>query len=705
MLIFALLFLLYPLPVHAFELTYDGQKEFQIGTNLTVISSPLFGNIYDTTWNFSQSFQLHFQGEDDMGYIRGYVTDDPTSEEDVYLDVNLGPFKLQWDQYKEGFLHPSWFDLEQNFQGLRLSYTGAKDETSFLAAMGTNHLREEDFLVEPAEIVALIGLKHYPVIVSSVQAWLDGVPLRYGVDYYVHVESSTLQLLNPVTRYSHLHVRYLEEGNDYLVFGTRYDRHIDLKDPNRQMESGLIYLQNRQWGLSQNMLGAEMYYRPKSWWTLEANAGVVGQDPFLVNPDGSPMTDAPALYPNWRLSNQFRWANTNLSVDYQMVSDRFQDLLNLGQEGHHLRLSGLYQGKQLMVKHQEDYHWLLDGKPKDNQADLELLWLDPHWVPYFFYSQYHWNNETADVKGMISQQAIAELGYQVELKKHPGALTYFGGVDLKGSSEDENIMDNAKPYLGVRYQKGPNQGVSGRIFGKNGRQFAQLELNGDWEQGPISLKSRFKYLPEYYQLESYTAWKGYPADVSLNVVQSRYFSGDREYLNLDLNLNLPARKKGESDSKFWLKLLREHNQKVTTQTYGFGLDKELYKNYFGQFSLDLGVKKHSYTAGLQTADQYFNYDLSFTRTADKVVEKDPVTGEEIEVWKNKNRLALTAQSGELVSFSSDFEINSTKDTTFNLDGEYPLLDNVTVGAHYTWRRLLVKGVNDHKLTVRTVYRF
>lgn len=747
--------LLFPFKARAFQLTYDGQKEFTIGTNLSIIrDSTANRTIYLSSWNFSQTLQLHFQGQDKRGYVKGFVTDDLTQKDQVFMDVNLGPFRLQWNKYNEGFLHPSWFDLDQKFRGLRLTYTGDKDETSFLGATGTNYSHEFDTVVDPGDENVAFGLA-YPIVPGSVQAWLNGELLHDGGEYNVDLVQGTFRLLVPITAKSLLHVKYKEEGQDYLLFGGRYDRHVELKDPAQQLEVGLMFLQARDSRQPQNMLATEMFYRPKPWWTVELNGGI-GQSEWRLPPVNpvEPVSDNPLTMPllgDWRISNQFNWPNLNLSIDYQVVANRFLDLLNVGQEGRHLRLSGLYQGKQLLLKHQEDYHWDFANVYNEKQADLEVVWIDPHWVPYFYYTLYDWN-------GRLRQEAMAELGYQFDLKKYPGSLTYFGGVDARLAPESapaaavaglqekdswqsrssidsrsgvmssndlvtdvrrvasyadiqslvdtaaseqavaddkEKLVGNIKPYLGVRYQRGPNQNFSARVYGKNGLELAQLEFNGNWEQGPVALKSRFKFLPEYYQIENNLDWHESPVDVNFKWVQSRYFVNGNGYVNLDLNLNLSELL--QSEAELWLKLMLEQGQQARNPVYQLGFNKAIVENYVGYGTMSFGTPKksdNSITLGVRQLDEGFERDLSLTHSGG--------VNDDLKAYVVKNKIAYSAGAPDYMGYSGSLEVDSLKNVSLTLDGEYPVWANLTVGAHYT---CTTNVFTTHQLTVRTVYRF
>lgn len=712
MAVFLLFF--FPMQVKAFDLNYSGEKEFAAGLFFSTFQNPETGGLeIGSEFKFNQSLQLNFWGEDDTGYIRGFVTDHPELVDQVYLDMNLGPLKLQWDTFDEGFLRPSWFNLTQKFRGLRASYTFANDEVSILGVSGKSHLREEEIRVTPDgafyqredgtfELRKRPKLRYYPVVAGSVQAWLNGEILKYGTDYIID-SFGEVYLFSEIRRDSHLYIRYLHEDDDYLVLGSRYDHHFTLNDPSRQLDGGVVAMQVKDKGGKQNLLGTELFFQPNSWWSMELNAGAVQDDV------------------NWRLFNEFNWKGINLAADYQVVSNRFMDLMNHGRLGRHLNLSGLYEGGRMVVKHSQNYHWTLEGKPVERSGDLEFIWIDPSWVPYLYYSVY-------DAENVLRQRLIGEVGYQVAMPKDLGVITYFGGVDAKGTLDELAPLKNAKPYLGVKYQKERNQSFGARLYGEEGMKLSQAVLFGDWDQGLIQWKGQLKYQPnQLLQMDNTLNWTEEKVNVNLQWVQTQVFRTQSEYMNLVLNLDFSQLTR--SSALLTANLLREKHLEGTTWTYKVGGEKALgYREMVGY--TDVSVRylneaqgKQNYILGIRGLGRYFEYDVSYTLADEKDILVYPdLLSNLYSIRKHRMDFMLKTKeylrlSGGLEAFrKTDHYLREASETRdpidiqvdtsgylADLDLEYPVLSNVTLGLHYTGQYDSVGTQNE--LMLRTVYHF
>lgn len=709
-----LLLALFPVQVKAFDLNYSGEKEFAVGLFFSTFQNSENGLLdFGSEFMFNQSLQLNFYGEDDSGYIRGFVTDNPELVNHVYLDMNLGALKLQWDKFEEGFLRPSWFNLEQKFRGLRSSYTFANDEVSILGVSGKNHLRDEEILITPQGVPYLTPdgsmewrerprLQYGPVVAGSVQAWLNGEPLKYGTDYYVD-SFGEVHVVSEIKRDSHFYIRYLQEDDDYLVLGGRYDHHFTLGDPNQQLDGGVVMMQVKDKGQKQNLIGTELFFQPNPWWSMELNTGVIDNDV------------------NWRMFHEFNWEGISVSADYQIVSNRFMDLMKNGRLGRHLNLSGLYEGGKMVVKHGQNYHWTLQGQPLERSADLEFIWIDPNWVPYVYYSVY-------DSENVLRQHAIGEIGYQVAMPKNLGVLTYLGGIDAKGTLDELAPLKNAKPYLGIKYQKERNQSFGARFYGEEGMNFSQAVLFGDWDQGLIRWKGQLKYKPsELYQIDNSLNWTEEDVKVSLKWIQSQNFKKGSEYMNLDLNLDFSQLT--QSNALLSANLLREHNQSGTTWTYKVGGEKALgYQDMIGYTNLSVSYLnelqgKQNYTVGLRGVTKKLEYDVNYTLADDEDITVFPdLLENQYRVRKHRMDFSLVTPAylrltGGLESFRKwDHYVRKATETKdpidisvetagyqADLDLEYPILSNVTLGVHYTGQYDSVGTQNE--LMVRTVYHF
>jgi hypothetical protein len=708
-----LLLVIFPVQVKAFDLNYSGEKEFAVGLFYSTFQGPE-GLLGVGEFKFNQSLQLNFYGEDDSGYIRGFITDNPELVNQVYVDMNLGPLKLQWDKYEEGFLRPSWFNLEQKLQGLRSSYTFANDEVSILGVSGKHHMREEEILITPQGVPYLKpdgttewrlrpSLQYGPVVAGSVQAWLNGERLKYGTDYYIN-SFGDLYLVSEITRNSHLYIRYLQEDDDYLVLGARYDHHFVLDDLGQQLDGGVVLMQVKDKGERQSLVGTELFFQPKPWWSMELNTGIIQNDV------------------NWRMSNQFDWDGISVSADYQIVSNRFMDLMNNGRLGRHLNLSGLYEGGKMVVKHGQNYHWTLEGQPLERSADLEFIWIDPNWVPYVYYSVY-------DAESVLRQHAIGEIGYQVAMPNSLGVVTYLGGIEAKGTLDEWAPLKNAKPYLGVKYQKERNQSFGVRFYGEEGLNLSQAVLFGDWDQGLIQWKGQLKYKPtELYQIDNSLNWTEEKVNVNLKWVQSQNFKIESEYMSLVLNLDFSQLT--QSDALLTANLLREKNQSGTTWTYKVGGERALgYHDMIGYADLSVSYLhefkgKQNYLTGLRGVNKYVEYDVNYTLADERDVLVYPDSTEDrFHVRKHRVDFSLGTPaelrvSGGLEAFHKwDHYVREGTDTiepidllgekisgyVADLDLEYPVLSNVTLGIHYTGQYDSVGTQNE--LMVRTVYHF
>lgn len=650
----------------ALELTYEGQENFWASLNLTVFEDEVTGErLYEEDWSFSHSLEVSFQGEDDDGYLKGYFTDNPQMMDQIFLDLSLGKFKLQWDKFEKAFFIPTWFNPEQTFYGLRFSYTDEIDRVDLIGLKAKNYFREEDLVLNPGDESVGISLKHYPVVMDSVRIWLNGEELQYGVDYYFDYLSGVIFLQFPIFKTSHLHIQYLEEGEKYRVLGGRYNRHL-----NEKLISGIVFLKTQGKEMNQNLLGSEWLYKPSPWWLIELDTG-------LIYKEGVP------LNLNWRLAHQFNWPNLNFTVDYQVIKDNFQSLLYKGFEGKSLNLSGQYQSEKTVIRHHKNYNWSLNDQLIEQNSELEFIWIDSQWIPYLYYFQ-HKEGE------LITEHGIAELGYQTDLVHKDGSLIYLLGIDVKTSFEKEKSFE---PYFGIKYQRDPDRSIGARIYGKEGIRFNQLVISGCWMQDSLNWKGELNYNSEYYRMEHELAWTGLPVDITLNLLANRYITGvngEQNDFNLDLNLDFTAW--AELETRLRLGLYKEEKDGVNTVIYQLGGERAINPRLVGYGEIDLAGAERSYTGGVRGTNKAMDYDVNYTYS------ETLLDGERMQ----RNKVGFSVGTMDLFTLSLELEVDNQRHWWSGLDLNYSILPNVDLGVHYTGEKLFL---NNHHITLQTVYHF
>ncbi len=675
------LFIILPYSVQAFELTYQGQKDFWSSFNKIMLEDIVTGEkITEEYWDFGHSIELNFSGQDDLGYIRGYISDHPQLMDQTYIDFAYNNIQLQWDNYEQAFMIPSWFNLEQKFRGLRFNYIGEKDWVNLLGLKGENILRIEDLIISSEEESVGISLKYYPIVSNSIRVWIDGAELQYGIDFVVDPIRAILFLQYPIRETSHLHVEYLEEGQGYLVLGGRYDHDFQLGNLGENLTGGLLFFQSRDDKMSHNFLGTEWMYQVKPWWSMEFNAGLMENHNL-----------------NWRLAQYFNWRGLNVNIDYQVIEDNFQNLFFDGQEGKKLQLFTRYEGGNIYLKHQQDYHWTMDGQILEQSEELELIGVISDWVPYVFYSLY-------EREDLVSHHGIVEIGYQTKFAKEMESLTYQLGVDVKSSSEVEKWYEDAEPYFGILYKSGVNRNIGAKLYGEEGFEFAQFMLIGNWDYEAFNWDGQLSFLPDYYRLNNELIWSEFPVDIRMDWIQKDYFTINQEYLSLDLNLDWTAWL--EEDVQFWLSLQREKNDIITTSTYLIGGEKELLRTQYlqlvGYGEMNWSGMEREYTGGIRGARKWLQYDLNYTRSRQYDEAEMSFNDEMIMPLIRKDKIGFSLGVMDYWNMDGELEVDVNKNWMGSLNLRYPIMPALDLKLGY-------EGMNrpwiSHKFTTELSYYF
>ncbi len=723
-LILLLFVILFPLRVLALELNFEGQKDFWTDVYLQIIADELTGQkTYLTDWSYGQSFDLHFQGEDEMSYVRGYITDNPQLMDQTFLDVLIKDYTLQWNNYDQAFAVPSWFNMNQKFTGLRAGFMNSTDRINLSGVQGDMILREDDILITPGAEKYGISLFYAPVSTESFQIWLDNRELTYYEDYVVDYNLGIVQLKFPVVKPGVLHVKYFQEGQGYLVFGGRYDHAFSPK-----LEGGGLMMLARGEGINYGLLGSEWIYHYKPWWTMELNAGLVLQTANPLEGDlvstgyyneltGDPVVndeddlvsvqedmnekisdnllsgeiddgwkDSLLIDTNWRIANYFELPGMEMMIDYQVIENNMQNLLFGGWEGKKLSISGQYEKDNFFIRHQQNHQWTLDNYLFQRDGELEMVYFTEHWIPYLYYS-------LQEQSGYVSQHGIAELGYMIDLMEDLGSMTYQLGVDIETSPE-EGIWHGLEPYLGVRYDKNVEDSLGARIYGQRGGKFAQLIVDGKWSEGPLEWKGNLHYLPEYYRIEQGVVWNDLSVDVNLNSIYRKYFADDDEYLNLELNLDWSTFL--EEQAMVWVSLLRDRIDGELERNYKIGFEKAILDNLTGYGEISIGDIEQYYSGGIRGSRGPIDYDVNYTWS------KSPDLIGSLDILTQKNKVAFSAGILDFWNTYGEVEIDNLGQWQGDLGVQYPIQPQLDVGLQYSVDKIVDYS---HQMTLRTVYHF
>lgn len=680
---------LIPLQVMAFELEFDGRKDLWTNYQHYLFEDKNGVVQQQTDWSFGHSLEFNFHGNSDDGYIMGYITDDLEKMDAVYLDAALGDYKLQWANYQQAFLLPTWFNLRQEFRGARLNYLGFQDRLSLLGVRGENYLREESRLLYPGDEAYYHSLAYENIVDTSVRVWLNGKELQYGADFMVW-SGGILSFKVPIKETSHLYIRYLEEGMGYLVYGGRYERYFQLNET-QSLAGSLVYLHNRDL-FGQNLIGTEWLYQVAPWWTMELNLGGVQQqsDVYQSEEQNESKWDL-----NWRLGQQVHWNGLELALDYQMIRNNFQNLLYGGKIGEILNLFGAYQKDDLMLSFSQYYKWSLDHQLDEKEGVIEFHWANPHWA-HFYFSQYQ--------KGPSKlQNGFAELGYLTE--NDWGFLTYILGVDMQNSGSVESFLDGALPYLKLYYEKLENQNLEGKLYGhstEEGLELTRLQLSGTWDQGSMKWQGEMMIEPDYYRTNHKLEWVDLPANVSVNLIQNRYFVEDWDYLNLDLQVDLTALL--EADTRLNLSLIQDEMKDEVKRTYSLGGEWSFKPEFTGYGEMSISDDEgRNYSGGLRGNLGAYGWDVNY-------------------VWSLQPREDLT----DLIQHSLTISVGSEDDLMvsgrYMLDSElysekelkvgYFILPEINVNASYLSKDSKYSDLESeispwsyHQLNFGTAYHF
>lgn len=683
LLILLLFISLFPLSVKAMEVDFEGQQDFW--TNFSFKKED-----QDTKISFGQSIELYIDGQEETNYVRGYLTNHPQLTDQIYLDILLDDYALELNRFSEAFQTPSWFNLQQNFSGLRLGYLGQKDSISLIGMQGENILRKDYIFLQPGDEVYGIGLYHAPVVLDSVKVWLDNRELHFGEDYYVmDYQLGVLALLIPIEKASVLTVEYLEEGAGYLIFGSRYDRNFGPK-----LDGGIMGLLVHNAGTNHGLLASEWLAQITPWWVMELNTGLVlekatGIYGANLNPEeGLSVEDSDKIFDrklNWRLAQRFNWPMMDLALEYQVIESNLQSLLYGGKTGKILTLDGQVDLGNLLIHYREDYQWSLDDLLNQKDGELEVVYFADHWIPYCYYAY----NERF---GLTRRYFIGEIGYLRELAASRGSLIYQMGVEVTTTPQEE-LHSNVEPYFGVRYQRNEDDNLGVKVYGRQGWQFAQLLIDGNWRQGFLNWNGQLIYQPDYYRLEQAVSWDQYPVDVNFSLIHSRYPTRDQGYLNLELYLDWS--KLTEAEAMLWLSLLNNQVDHQEVKTYQLGFEKALNTSLVGYGELSYGDQESSYFVGVYSKGQV-GFDLNYTRSADEELVNDQF------IMVKRDRLAFSLGVMDSWNVYSEVVRDNLHRWWNNLGVKYPVAPDLELGIQYS----LEKELDDHhQLTVRTTYYF
>lgn len=656
-----LIIFLFSFQVNALELDYEGQKDFWAGLNLMIFEDIETGKkIYEQDWSFGQSVQISFSGQDEMDFIHGYLTDHPELLDQIYLDLQLGSYSLSWDNYSKAFLVPSWFNLEQHFQGLRFGYNDQQNGISLVGVRGDNYLREEEIIIYPGDEAAGISLEFFPIVIDSVMVWLDNKELQYGQDYFIDYNFGVIFLQIPIFKTSLLKIKYSQNGESYLVFGGRFDHYFG-----PELNGGVTLLETKGQEMKQSLLGSEWFLQLSPIWAMELNAGMV-----LENSEF-----------NFRWVNHLDWPGLNLNAEYQVVRNNLNNLLYNGWQGKSLHLSGNYEKDNLFFRLEQNYEWTLTDLSVKRAGELEFVLVHANWIPYLYYSQSVENDLTM-------RHGIFELGYQTEINQFD-SLIYLMGVETK-SSADNDLYQDIEPYLGAKYRIANSGSIGARIYGKEGLKFAQLVVEGDWSRSDFLWQGQLDYLPAYYQFEQKLSWTELPLDIDLNLTQGRFLNKDQEHL--DLGLTLDWTELAQAESRIWINLLRNQLYGQLTQTFVIGGERSLRPNLLGYGEISRSQMENSYTGGVRGFNGLLEYDLNYIFT-DASVDEEKVKTKKITFSLGINDYWNTF--GELT-------MNNHDQWTGELGLKYPIMSNLELGITYSGSK---SYWTNHQLTLNSTYYF
>lgn len=666
----------------AMEVDFAGQQDFW--TNFSFKKED-----QDTKISFGQSIELYIDGQEETNYVRGYLTNHPQLTDQIYLDILLDDYALELNRFSEAFPTPSWFNLQQNFLGLRLGYLGQKDSVSLIGMQSENILRKDYIFLQPGDEVYGIGLYHAPVVLDSVKVWLGNRELHFGEDYYVmDYQLGVLALLIPIEKASVLTVEYLEEGHGYLIFGSKYDRNFG-----PQLDASIMGLLVHNAGTNHGLLASEWLAQITPWWVMELNTGLVLEKATGIyganfNPEeGLSFEDPDKIFDrklNWRLAQRFNWSMMDLALEYQVIESNLQSLLYGGKTGKILTLDGQVDLGNLLIHYREDYQWSLDDLLNQKEGELELVYFADHWIPYCYYAY----NERF---GLTTRYFIGEIGYLSELAASRGSLIYQMGVEV--TTPQEELHSNVEPYFGVKYQRNEDDNLGVKLYGRQGWQFAQLLIDGNWRQGFLNWNGQLIYQPDYYRLEQAVSWDQYPVDINFNLIHSRYPTRDQGYLNLELYLDWS--KLTEAEAMLWLSLLNNQVDHQEVKTYQLGFEKALDTSLVGYGELSFGDQESSYFVGIYSKGQV-GFDLNYTRSADEELVNDHF------IMVKRDRLAFSLGVMDSWNVYSEVVRDNLHRWWNNLGVKYPIAPDLELGIQYS----LEKELDDHhQLTVRTTYYF